>query len=451
MPTPTNSTLQAGDVLTGKYRVERVLGRGGMGMVVAARHLQLGELYAIKVMLPEMLEHPEALDRFLREARASARLRGEHVARVHDVGTLESGVPFMVLEYLEGTDLENVFNKCGALGLGEAAAYVNQACAALVEAHGQGIIHRDLKPSNLFLVRRPNGSPCIKVLDFGISKELGDDKITSKLTKTGTIMGSPHYMSPEQMLDSKTADARSDIWSLGVILYELVTGRLPFIAENMTEIIAKVLSTEPPAPSQVCPGLPPEFDALMTRCLDKDKVQRFQSVQELMKALAPFVGEGNAGSAALEKASSNAAKGSPTDVQMTKEWGQATLDAQTRVVVKEPRRLSSRAWVILTALCTTLIGFVGFLAMRPAVNEPANESNVAKAAASSIPAAASSASSSAEASTAPMPSASVAAREPVPSAKTTAPVVQTAAIKAPSTTTPGITPGKTKKVKGFND
>lgn len=272
MTTPSHPTLQPGDVLVGKYRIERELGKGGMGVVVAARHIQLGELFAIKIMLPEMLDHPEALARFLREAQASARLHGEHVARVHDVGTLESGIPYMVLEYLEGTDLDNVLVSRSALGLGEAAAYVLQVGEALLEAHGQGIVHRDLKPANLFLTRRANGSPCVKVLDFGISKDVtGANNVTPKLTKTGSIMGSPHYMSPEQLVDSKNVDARSDIWALGIVSYELVTGTLPFSAETMPEIIAKVLSLQPPPPSQVRPGIPPAFDALLARCTEKNR------------------------------------------------------------------------------------------------------------------------------------------------------------------------------------
>ncbi|MBK9263811.1 MAG: serine/threonine protein kinase [Polyangiaceae bacterium] len=443
MSDSTNSTLQPGDVLLGKYRVERVLGQGGMGMVVAARHQQLGELFAIKVMLPEVLEHPEALERFLREARASARLRGEHVARVHDVGTLESGAPYMVLEYLEGTDLDNVISSRGALGIGEAASYVYQACEALLEAHALGIVHRDLKPPNLFMIRRPNGTPCIKVLDFGISKELGGDAINPKLTKTGTIMGSPLYMSPEQMLDAKDADTRSDIWSLGVILYELATGKLPFIAENMTEIVAKVLSTQPLPPSQVCPGMSPAFDVLVGRCLDKNRDTRFQTVQEFMAALRPFVNEKDVAGAGAAR------DGSSSMAQSAVGWGQETLAAGSHVVGNRTGRFSNRTWIAASALAAAvLLGGIAFVATRPAANElttpPVPTLNSAAMADSAIP--------SAVASAPPAASASADAAPPTIPAKTTAtPAVQTPVVKATVSAAPASSTTKTKKVKGFND
>ncbi len=282
--------VQVGDTLLGKYRVEHVLGQGGMGVVVATRHTQLNELFAIKMMLPEALAHPGAIERFLREAQACARLKGEHIARVHDVGSLENGAPYMVMEYLSGEDLGQIVQNRGALSLEDTALYVYQACEAIAEAHANGIIHRDLKPSNLFLTRRSNGTPCIKVLDFGISKEMDANyRVTPNLTKTGTCMGSPVYMPPEQMANAKSSDARSDIWSLGVILYELVTGVLPFAAELMTEIVTKVLTEQPKPPSQVRPGVPSAFDAVVMKCLDKRPRQRYQSVQELMQALGPFM------------------------------------------------------------------------------------------------------------------------------------------------------------------
>lgn len=285
-----SSTVQTGDVLLGKYRVERVLGQGGMGIVVAARHMHLGELFAIKMLLPEAMAHAEAVERFLREARASAKLKGEHVARVHDVGSLENGMPYMVLEHLDGQDLKKVVKSRGGLPLDEAALYVYQACEAVSEAHANGIVHRDLKPANLFLIRRPNGSPCVKVLDFGISKELDPtNQMNSDLTRTGAFMGSPLYMSPEQMANIKAADIRTDIWALGVILYELAVGHVPFMAQAVTELVTKVLTTSPIPPSQARPGIPTAFDAIVFKCLEKRPEHRFQSVQELMAQLLPYV------------------------------------------------------------------------------------------------------------------------------------------------------------------
>lgn len=282
--------VQVGQTLLGKYRVERVLGQGGMGVVVAARHTQLNELFAIKMMLPAAFAHPDALVRFLREAQACARLKGEHVARVHDVGSLENGAPYMLMEHLTGEDLSHVLQVRGALSIEEAALYVYQACEAIAEAHATGIIHRDLKPSNLFLTHRPNGTPCVKVLDFGISKDLDPaNRVGSNLTKTGVCMGSPVYMSPEQMANAKATDARSDIWSLGVILYELVTNSVPFDAELMTELVTKVLTEQARPPSQTRPGIAPSFEGVVMRCLDKQPKNRYQSVHELMAALRPFV------------------------------------------------------------------------------------------------------------------------------------------------------------------
>lgn len=283
------AALQVGSILLGKYRVEKVLGQGGMGVVVAARHEQLGELFAIKMMLPEALKYEDARERFMREARSAARLKSEHVARVHDVGTFENGAPYMIMEHLTGGDLSGILDRRGPLPVGEAALYAYQACEAVAEAHSLGIIHRDLKPSNMFLTRRPNETACVKVIDFGISKDLDPNKVGPALTKTGMIIGTPVYMAPEQMANNKAMDARSDIWSLGIILYELVTGEVPFIADSMTELVSKVLTHYPPPPSRVRPGIPPQFDVVVMRCLDKRPDWRFPSVRDLMLALHPFV------------------------------------------------------------------------------------------------------------------------------------------------------------------
>jgi serine/threonine protein kinase len=286
--------MQAGDVLLGKFRVERLLGRGGMGVVVAARHVELDELFAIKLMHPESLSNPEAIERFVREARAAARLKGEHVARVHDVGRLENGAPYMLMEHLTGDDLSQLLDKRGALPVREAALYVMQACEAIAEAHGHGIVHRDLKPANLFLTSRANGSPCVKVLDFGISKKIDPAKKFGRtLTVTGAFLGSPAFMSPEQMLNGKSADTRTDIWALGTILYELTTGAVPFNGETMTELVARVMNEPATPPSALRPTIPRTFDTLVLTCLQKKPARRFQTIEELMAALRPFMTEDN--------------------------------------------------------------------------------------------------------------------------------------------------------------
>jgi serine/threonine-protein kinase len=283
------SNANPGEVLAGKYRVERVLGQGGMGTVVAAYHLHLGSMVAIKRLLPEALNHPDVVARFLNEGRSATRIQSEHVARVLDVGTLEGGEPFMVMEYLEGQDLARRVRKGGPLPIEDAVEYVLQACEALAEAHVAGIVHRDLKPGNLFLTQRADGSPCVKVLDFGISKAaLTADQQGQFVTQTASVLGTPGYMAPEQLRSSKHVDARTDIWALGVILQELLTGKLAFQGSTVPEVYAAILG-EPPVPlRQHRPDAPPALEAVIQRCLEKDPARRFASVGELGAALLPF-------------------------------------------------------------------------------------------------------------------------------------------------------------------
>jgi serine/threonine-protein kinase len=281
--------VREGDVLLGKFRVERTLGRGGMGVVVAARHERLGTRVALKLLQQRMVEDPTATSRFLREAQAAAQLRGEHVARVTDVGVLESGAPYMVMEYLEGRDLGALVHEQGPLDLADAAEYVAQACEALVEAHALGIVHRDIKPSNLFLTRDLDGRPCIKVLDFGVSKlieasgeQAGGDL---RMTDTFTLLGSPVYMAPEQMRAARNADARSDLWSMGVTLYELVTGRLPFEAGTMIDLALKVANEQVPPPRMHRSTVTRSLEAVILRCLEKDPASRWGEARQLRDAL----------------------------------------------------------------------------------------------------------------------------------------------------------------------
>ncbi len=298
MNQPGAPPVHEGEILAGKYRVERVLGQGGMGVVVAAMHLQLEQRVALKFVLPEAVQSPEAIERFSREARAAVKLRSEHVARVLDVGTLENGAPYMVMEYLDGRDLGQEVDARGPLPYLEAAEFVLQACEAIAEAHGIGIVHRDLKPQNLFLARRVDGRPLVKVLDFGISKFNGAQSGDSmSLTKTHAVMGSPNYMSPEQLRSARGVDARTDIWALGVILYELLTGKVPFVATSVTELCAMVLQDTPRPLREVRPDVPLALGDLITRCLEKDPNQRFQSVASLAHALEAFAASSQSGAA----------------------------------------------------------------------------------------------------------------------------------------------------------
>jgi serine/threonine-protein kinase len=282
--------LSAGTMLAGKYRIDSVLGAGGMGVVVAAHHVALDRKVAIKFLLPEALNNTEAVARFEREARAAAKITSEHVARVIDVGELESGAPFMVMEYLQGIDLAAWLHQRGALEVEQAVAFVLQACEALAEAHSLGIVHRDLKPANLFCIQRPDGELSIKIIDFGISKVTPPGAKPDEMTRTTTLMGSPHYMSPEQMRAAKNVDARSDIWSLGVILFELLTKTAPFEAEALTELAVKVTVEPAPLLGSLLPEAPPKLEEAINRCLEKERERRFANVGELALALKSFGG-----------------------------------------------------------------------------------------------------------------------------------------------------------------
>jgi serine/threonine-protein kinase len=287
------SPLEVGQVLVGKYRVERQIGRGGMGVVLAATHLQLEHLVAIKVLRRDLLEDDKALTRLLSEARAAAKIRSEHVARVLDVGTLENGSPFIVMEYLEGEDLADLLDRQGALEVPQAVQFLLQSCEALAEVHAAEMVHRDLKPGNLFIARLPDGSPSLKIVDFGISKHIGPSARATAATTSAQVLGSPYYMPPEQMR-AEAVDERSDIWSLGAILFEMLTARPPFLGETLPEVYAAVLAQPAPRVVSLRPDVPPGLDQIVQRCLDKDPSQRFCDVADLAEALAPF---GNARSA----------------------------------------------------------------------------------------------------------------------------------------------------------
>ncbi|MEM6786878.1 MAG: serine/threonine-protein kinase [Myxococcota bacterium] len=273
-----------GTLLAGKYEVVRLLGSGGMGEVYEATHQALGKRVAVKLLRADAASHPEFRQRFEREARAAASLRGPHAAQVSDVDVLTDGRPFLVMEYLEGRDLNDEMEARGPLPAPEAVDYILQTCSAMAEAHGRGIVHRDLKPHNLYLTDS-GGETVVKVLDFGISKV---DEGDASVTATSVAMGTPLYMAPEQMRSAKHVDARADIWSLGVILYELLAGKPPFDGDNPTAVIAAVTADDPTDLAQVRPDLPVALTRVVMAALRKDKERRPGSVLELGALLAPF-------------------------------------------------------------------------------------------------------------------------------------------------------------------
>ncbi len=276
---------QPGDTIAGKYEVIRTLGEGGMAVVFEALHLRLRQRLAIKVLRPDIPDFVEVLARFEREARATARLRSVHTARIVDVETLPDGLPYIVMEYLEGLDLDAALHASGPMPVEQAIDIVLQVTEAMGEAHGLGIVHRDLKPANLFVCRSTGDRPLVKVLDFGISKM--EVEGSARITLAHAYFGTPCYAAPEQLRSAGDADSRSDIWSLGIILFELLTGRTPYVGAA-TSVIAQVLSDPIPWPLELRPDLPRDLARIILRALKRDPADRFQSMREFADALEPF-------------------------------------------------------------------------------------------------------------------------------------------------------------------
>lgn len=301
-------SFERGTVIAGKYRVDRVIGQGGMGIVLAAKHLGLDEMVALKLIREGVTEDAEVLARFQREARAAARIKSEHVARVLDVDRLPEGAPYIVMELIDGTDLDALLERRGPLPSDEAASYITQACEGLAEAHALGMVHRDLKLKNLFLTHRRDGRPLIKVIDFGVVKltpirsdeaevtprgstfgDAGRSRVRdATLTGTSVLIGSVHYMAPEQIRASSVVTAQADVWSLGVCLYRMLTGVLPFRGSSIVEVCASIQGRAPLDVREIVPHIPEGMANAVTRSLEKDARRRFADVAELANALAPY-------------------------------------------------------------------------------------------------------------------------------------------------------------------
>ena len=286
--------IPPGTLFENRYRVLGPIGKGAMGAVLAAEDLRSGRRLAIKCLLHGHCHDSRLVARFRREARATQRLRSEHVAHVVDSGELQTSpsappIPYLVMEHLEGEDLRSVLRDNVRIPVEEAVDYVIQACAGLAEAHALGIVHRDLKPANLFLVAGRDGKKTLKILDFGVAKfetqSVSGDAVD--MTSCGETVGSLSYMAPEQVIDASTVDARADIWSLGVVLYHLVSGEKPFDAETVRDVAIKIIM-DAHAPLSERLGLPRGLDAVIHKCLQKRREHRFGSVVELARALAPF-------------------------------------------------------------------------------------------------------------------------------------------------------------------
>ena len=326
--------LTPGAVLLGKYRVEEVIGIGGMGRVVRASHLYLQQSVAIKVLLPEMTQSASTVSRFLREAQATVQLKSEHIARVIDVGTLPDGTPLMVMEYLSGNDLNQILRHHGPQSPSIVCDLMLQACEGLAEAHAAGIVHRDVKPSNFFITQRPDGSMLLKILDFGISKTpVG----ITDLTGTQAVLGTPTYMAPEQMRSGRSADARSDLWSMGVVMYQMIAGRPPFGGESYAALVLQV-NGEAPAPLHV--PLPAGLGEVIFRCLEKDPRDRHQNAGDLARMLAPFASDPVAAALSAARATRTLQHkaGGPNALSLTAGGGLSTP------VPLSPAQLTPRTW-----------------------------------------------------------------------------------------------------------
>ena len=335
-PKPADA-VRIGQVFLEKYRVESILGQGGMGVVVECMHLQLNERIALKMLRQDVLVDPDAVERFMREAQAAVKLKSEYVARVRDVGTLEDGTPFMVMEYLDGQDLGVLLNERQTLPLPWATELILQTCEALAEAHSLGIVHRDVKPTNLFVTWRPDGTALIKVLDFGISKSpMGTEM---HLTQTQSLLGTPAYMSPEQMRSARLVDGRTDIWSLGTVLYELLEGRKPFEAESFSEMCVKV-AVDSPSPML---RTPVDLQEVVLRCLEKSPDARYQSMADLARDLVPFTQDPHSAAMLVERMQRMQRRSEANWEGSTTGVGQRGVPHHVRDIGSAPVRSSSAA------------------------------------------------------------------------------------------------------------
>ncbi|HEX3477971.1 MAG TPA: serine/threonine-protein kinase, partial [Kofleriaceae bacterium] len=329
-PRSIDAGVAIGEVFVEKYRVDRILGHGGMGVVAMCTHLALNEHVAIKMLRKDVLDDADAVERFMREAQAAVKLKSEYVARVIDVGRSSANVPYMVMEYLDGEDLGQLLEDRRTLGVPWAVEITMQCCEALAEAHSLSIVHRDVKPTNLFVTWRPDGSAIIKVLDFGISKALSSNSMA--LTQTQSLLGTPAYMSPEQMRSARNVDARTDIWSLGTVLYEMLEGRRPFEAESFSEMCVKVAVDEPGAMTQTPPGL----QQVVLRCLEKSPDQRYPSMADLARDLVPFAQDSHQAQVLVDRMTRTLRRSQVQPVEWANSSGAIRLPSGERLAESSP-------------------------------------------------------------------------------------------------------------------
>jgi len=433
-PSDSRFTPSVGAVIAGKYRIEKKLGEGGMFVVVAASDLQLGGQVALKFLSPGSESRDGAL-RLSREAQITARIKSDHVAKVLDVGTLEDGDPYLVMELLEGTDLNRLVQENGPLSVADAVEFTLQAAEAVAEAHAVGIVHRALKPANLFLTRKADGSPLIKVLDFGMARSSAPEEADeASLPVEGAALGAPLYMSPEQIRSAKGVDARADVWALGATLYKLLTSYAAFEADNVAASVAMIVADNPIPPRKLRPDLPEALEAVVLRSLEKQLDRRYQSVDELACALLPFAPERPRGRPWVTPTGATP-PAAPDKKPVRSPFAVATLRSAGSESTRRTSRKSTA--LVVAAMCAAaVLGSVGaILFLRASKGAPEETATPDPRPPASPPAAAMTAAPRPTPEPAPLPSAeSTGAQPAITAAPTTGP--KTAPSAAPSTSRP---------------